>query len=124
MNVTDEVKRIFGSGRIEKIQWGGDNPDSPWNQWDDKQKLAYAMELANAMNHAATVLQNDYLEYRGRVEVAEQNLENAEKALTIQKSIVQKMVTDQNAERQDFIEQNQALEAKLRRFIALHGDLD
>jgi hypothetical protein len=37
--VNEELRRIFGTGRVEKIKWGNNDENSQWNKWTLQEKL-------------------------------------------------------------------------------------
>ncbi len=108
------IKAIFRGGRIRKIKWGGDDDGTGWDSWSTEEKLEFAMELANAMNQAADVLQKERNEMAERVVFAEKNLENAEKALMIQKGATFNQLTSGNAELQELSKEVMSLQAELK----------
>lgn len=100
VNVTDDLKAIFGGGRITPINWGGDESDEGWNTWTERKQLAYAKELASAMNQAAAMLQDERDALLVRVRVAEEQAATSADQTTIFKSTLTEAVTVHNASRQ------------------------
>jgi predicted nucleic acid-binding Zn-ribbon protein len=112
--VNEELRRIFGTGRVEKIKWGNNDENSQWNKWTLQEKLEYAMELANCMNHAAAHLQEENIHLRRERDEVLAQVSNAEKALNIQKEIVFNNITETNEERQRFLKDIQDLQREVK----------
>lgn len=109
-----QIKAIFRGGKINKIKWGADDSLTGWNTWDDKHKLEYSMELASAMNQAASIIQDERNELMTRIVRLEQSLANCEQGLTIQKTIVLNTITNSNAEKEVQAQRILELEKEVR----------
>ncbi len=109
-----QIKAIFRGGRINPIKWGGTGEKAEWHSWPLEHRLAYAMELASAMNQAADALQKERNELLSKVKAAKQQTENAEAALHIQKMIVTENMTTSNANIQGLAEKIQRLQQAIK----------
>ena len=108
------IKAIFRGGKIHPIKWGAENEMEGWNIWDIEHKLEFAMELASAMNQAADVLQQERNELLSKVATAEKLVENADKQVEIQKQIVFNNITQSNEQQQQYVEQIQRLQDRVK----------
>ena len=89
-----------------EIDFGKDFEDS----FDDARKIRYLKKLASAMNHAADLIQKERDKLLADIVIAFKSVDNADKAVSIQKDIVVKAITSHNAEKQNLIKRIQELE--------------
>ncbi len=83
--------------RPPKIKWGMLYMDSPLEK-----RLAFAEKLASSMNHAAWLIQNERNELGQLCEKKEKQLESMKKSLVQNNEMIQKHITDHNAEIQEY----------------------
>ena len=109
-----QIKAIFRGGRINPIDWGGEGSEEyGWESWEVERKLAYAMELASAMNQAADVLQKERNQLLTEIKIAKQAAENAESSMRTIKSIMTNQMLSGNETIQTLSLQIQELQAEL-----------
>jgi len=96
----EQIRSIFVGGKIRPISWGAESDTAGWTTWSDKEKLAYAMELASAMNQAADMMQIERNKILERAEFAEEQLKNCQQALDIQKMTLTAAINNHNESRQ------------------------
>jgi len=92
-----------------QIDWGKDFLD-----WDAEQQNRYLRRLCSALNHATELIQNERNEALQECHRMSAAVDNADKAVAIQKAIVLKAITDHNEQKQDFIARIQELESQVR----------
>lgn len=85
-----------------------------FEDWDDARKIRYLKKLSSAMNHATDLIQQERDSLLNECNTMKLSIENADKALSIQKSIVHKAITEYNAEKQNLISRIQELEVELK----------
>ena len=118
------IKAIFRGGKINPIQWGGDSETEGWNVWSIEEKLEFAMELASAMNQAADIMQKERNDMIGQVKLAEQKVESAQQQVDIQKQIVMTNLTESNERNQEYINQIQTLQTRVKTLEDVNGQLN
>lgn len=110
----DQIKAIFTGGKIHPIKWGAESDTEGWTTWGVEEKLAYAMELASAMNQAADMMQTERNKLKERAEFAEKQLSNCEQNLLIQKTTLTSAITNHNERTQQDAKRIQELEARVK----------
>ena len=110
----DQIRSIFVDGKIRPINWGAESETQGWVTWSVEEKLAYAMELASAMNQAADMMQKERNELLEKTKFAEEQLANCEKNLEIQKSSLYAAITNHNERTQEDARTIQDLEARIK----------
>jgi hypothetical protein len=90
------------------------NFGSEFEEWDTVRKIAYLKKLASSMNQAADLMQQERNELAEKLRIAKEQVVNANQNVLIQKSIVIKAITDNNAAKEDFIDRIQELERKVK----------
>ena len=97
-------------GIVPQIDFGRDFEED----FDDARKIRYLKKLSSAMNHAADVIQKERNALLLDLKAALKAAEHADEAVTIQKDIVVKAITNYNAEKQDLIKRIQELETEVK----------
>jgi len=92
-------------GLAPQIDWGKD-----FESWDVTQQNRYLKRLCSALNHATDNIQDERNEALKECHRMSNCVENADKAVSIQKAIVLKAITDHNVEKQQLISRLQELE--------------
>lgn len=92
-----------------KIKWGED-----FQKWDDSKKLSYLMKFAEAMNHAADIIQKERDELGALVERKEQQLLQMQAMLEANNTMLQAQVTEMNEYKQDCNAHAAKLNARIR----------
>lgn len=129
----DTIKRIFVNGQIKSINWGGEKRSvknvgadgirlaeedevevQGWHDWDTDAKLAFAMELASAMNQAADIMQTERNALAERTLVAEKQVENLDERMLIYRGTLSETITAQNAEKQAHATELKKLQVQIR----------
>jgi len=113
----NDIIRRTGNGRAPQIKFG-----EGFDEWPTGKQISYLKELASSMNNAADKMQTERNEMSGKLALAEDKLANAQNALDIQKTIVMNHITTANIERQSFIAEIQALQARVRELSKRHGN--
>ena len=90
---------------VPQIDWGAD-----FLAWDVNQQNRYLKKLCSALNQATDNIQSERNEALKECHRLNNAVENADKAVSIQKAIVIKAITEHNAEKQRLIERIQELE--------------
>jgi hypothetical protein len=92
-----------------QIDWGKD-----FLEWDPEQQNRYLRRLCSALNQASDTIQKERNALLVDMHKMKDCVENADKAVAIQKAIVLKAITDHNAQKQELIKQLQELELKIK----------
>jgi predicted nucleic acid-binding Zn-ribbon protein len=79
-----------------------------------KKQVSYLHRLASSLNHALDLMQKERDKYAGEVLVLKQSVDNAQKALDIQKTITRSMIEGANADGQEAAERIHELEAQIK----------
>lgn len=87
-----------------------------WKELPAEQRARYMHKLANAMNHAAKLLQDERNELLEKVAYLEKQVENAQKNLDIQKNVNRNAITQMNERMQTDATQTIELQGKLRQY--------
>jgi len=95
--------------KIPKIKFAEEFEERP-----DSEKISYLKELASSMNHAADLMQKERNVLAEEVKKKTALLENAEKALMIQKSIVSNHLLSGNLQIQELSNQILNLQSQLK----------
>jgi len=119
-----QIKAIFKGGRIRPIKWGADQEEGGWNSWSVDEKLKYAMDLASAMNQAADALQDERNELLEKAKGLEEQLNNCEKNLSIQKNTLVAALNNHNDRNQRDAKAIQDLQTRVRAQDALIEQLN
>jgi seryl-tRNA synthetase len=106
-------------GRAPQINWGED-----FENFDDIRKIIYLKKLCSALNHATDLIQKERNQLLVDIKVCNEAVENADKAVSIQKAIVLKAITDHNIEKQEFAKQLQTLEKEIKEKNKIIEDLE
>lgn len=88
--------------------------DPEFEERSDKDKIAYLKELASSMNHAADIMQKERNQLAIDLKKQLSLVENAEKALAIQKTITQNQLISGNQQIQELSNQIQQLQARTK----------
>lgn len=123
-------------GNIEELDFEGiEGPRArmitfgeEFEKWPDHHKIDYLKKFSSSMNHAADIMQTERNKLLVEKAALAEQVSNLETNLGIQKTIVLKAITDNNAAKEDYIRLIQELEGKLRASEkvvgALHDKLD
>lgn len=103
-----EERQLGMDGHVKMIKFGED-----FEKWPDSRKIEYLKKLASAMNQAADGMQTERNALLEDMGLARRQLENAEKALQIQKTIVSNHLTTSNADQQKYLKQIAGLQNML-----------
>lgn len=95
--------------KLKMIKFGDE-----FEQWDVAKKIDYLKKLASSMNQAADMMQTERNIIAEEYKVAKAQLENSESNLHIQKAIVMKAITDNNAAKEEYIRRIQELEYRVK----------
>lgn len=106
----DELKLPPAPAKVPQIDWGDD-----FEAFDDKGKIRYLKKLASALNHSADIIHKERNEALKQCHVMAQDVENANKSVEIQKTIVRNALEGFNAEKQELINRIQELEQELKK---------
>lgn len=90
-----------------QIDWGED-----FKAWDMEQQNRYLKRLCSALNHATDNIQKERNKALEDCHEMSNLVQNADKAVQIQKAIVKQALTNFNQEKQDLIQRLQELEVE------------
>jgi len=90
-----QIKAIFRGGKILPIQWGEE-----FQAWPVAERLAYAMELASAMNQAADVIQEERNALMAEAIQLREAADNANQLAQTHRGLATKMILESNQQRQ------------------------
>lgn len=103
----EDLNLPVAPAQAPQIDWGQE-----FLEWDPEQQNRYLRRLCSALNHATDNIQQE----RDRAVAAAHEIkavaEQADKAVEIQKAIVNRSLTAFNAEKQDLIRRIQELETE------------
>lgn len=105
----EDLKLPVAPAQAPQIDWGED-----FLEWDVEFQNRYLKKLCSALNHSADLIQKERNEALLECHRMAECVENADKAVTIQKSIVLKAITEHNEEKQNLIIRLQELEAEVK----------
>lgn len=89
------IQELLSIRRIPKIQWGEE-----FEGWDEKKQLAFAKKLADAMNEAARIMQDERDALAKEMQKVIALNASADQAVANHKSITVQQLTESNAEKQ------------------------
>lgn len=91
-----EKKLVVKHCDAPQINFGAD-----FEALSETHKTIYLKKLTSSLNHALDLIQCERNALLSQAAVMRQQLENADRQVAIQKSIVEKTVTDANSDRQE-----------------------
>jgi len=98
------MKKIIRHPRMQqrapKINWG-----STYNAWEVKKRLRYAEELANSMNHAADILQQERNKLLKICQAQENQLKQYGEKYEAQGGLMSRELADADKEKQELYQQ-------------------
>ena len=109
VEVEDASIKEIKNRHVQTIRFGEE-----FETWDTIHKIAYLKKLASSMNQAADMMQTERNAMAVELQAAQNQLENMEENLRIQKAIVFKSITDTNQAKEDYINRIQLLESTVR----------
>ena len=105
----DGLKRIEAVELPPKIKWGDE-----FLSWTPEKKLQYLMKFAEAMNHAADVIQRERNLLGELVEKKEEQLQQMQSMLDANNQMLQQEITRMNEERNKTNKYVAQLNARIR----------
>lgn len=105
----EEIELPENLKEIPQIDFGED-----FKNFDDARKIRYLKLFSSAMNDVADKIQIERDQLLNELHKLKIVLENADKAVSIQKNIVLQAITAHNQEKQELINRLQELEIKVR----------
>jgi hypothetical protein len=104
-----DIKLPFKHCDAPAINWGGD-----FNELEDLQKIVYLKKFGSSMNHATMLIQAERNILANENEVMRRMLDSSQTAITNQKAMLIKTITDNNATQQMLGEEITKLRTQLR----------
>lgn len=105
----DELKLPPAPAKAPQIDWGED-----FENFDDSGKIRYLKKLTSALNHSADLIHKERNEALRQCHILAQQVENANKNVEIQKTIVKNALESFGIEKQELIKRIQELEKELK----------
>ena len=107
--VSEGFKRVEVAERPPKIKWG-----DTFHSWPDQKKIKYLMKFAEAMNHAAYMVQKERDELGKLAELKEEQLMQMQSMMDANNRMLQSEVTKMNDYRQQAQDHAAKQEARIR----------
>ena len=108
-DVAEGIKRIEVVELPPKIKWG-----KKFLAWDDEKKISYLTKFAEAMNHAADVIQKERDDLGRLAEKKEEQIMQMQSMLDANNDMLQSEVTQMNEYRQEVNTNIAKLNARIR----------
>ncbi len=108
-----DVKQInekldFSHGEAPQIQFGDD-----FDELADNQKILYLKKFSSSMNYAAYLIQQERNKLLTQLQVMQEQVKNADTNVAQVKESLVKVVTESNAEKQQFLSEISNLQREI-----------